>query len=67
MPPEATTELTELKLGAPATRALRAAGYQRLGDVAEADVTGLAELHGVGPRAIGLLRQALDEAGLEER
>jgi hypothetical protein len=46
-------------LGAPAERAFAQAGYTRLeqfGDVTEKD---LLRLHGVGPRAIRLLRGAL--------
>jgi uncharacterized damage-inducible protein DinB len=51
------------KIGAPATRALEGAGYTRLpqlNGVSEAD---LAELHGVGPKAIRILRAALADAG----
>ena len=54
-------------LGAPATRALAAAGITRLPQVAERSEAELAALHGVGPKAIGLLQQALAERGLSFR
>jgi hypothetical protein len=52
------------RIGAPATRALRAAGLvtlESLATVTEAEVAGL---HGVGPMAIDRLREALADAGL---
>jgi len=52
------------KIGSPATRALEEAGYshlEQLTKVAEAD---LGQLHGMGPKALGLLRDALKEKGL---
>jgi pimeloyl-ACP methyl ester carboxylesterase len=51
-------------LSKPAQRALDTAGYtslERLAEVSEAD---LARLHGIGPKAIEQLRQALAAAGL---
>ena len=54
-------------IGAPATRALAAAGLTRLSQVAEHSEAELAALHGVGPRAIGLLREALAQRGLSFR
>lgn len=51
-------------LGSPAMRALAGAGYTRLEQftgVSEADVL---HLHGMGPKAMGLLRQALAARGL---
>ena len=54
-------------LGAPATRALAAAGITRLPQVAERSEAELAALHGVGPKAIGLLQRALAERGLSFR
>jgi hypothetical protein len=44
-------------LGRPATGALLDAGYQTLADL-PADLEGLLALHGVGPKAVRLLRQA---------
>jgi predicted flap endonuclease-1-like 5' DNA nuclease len=51
-------------IGAPATRALTAAGYTRLDQLTAASEAELLRLHGVGPRAIRLLREALAERGL---
>ena len=54
-------------LGAPAERAFDQAGYTRLeqfGDVTEKD---LLRRHGVGPRAIRILRAALEEHDLTFR
>jgi hypothetical protein len=50
-------------IGAPAPRALTAAGYtslERLNGIKAADVT---KLHGVGPKAIRVLTEALREYG----
>jgi predicted flap endonuclease-1-like 5' DNA nuclease len=52
------------RIGAPATRALQAAGIHRLADVAAHSEAELAALHGVGPKALRLLREALAERGL---
>jgi hypothetical protein len=52
------------RVGRPAERALRNAGYltlESLGGAAEQD---LLRLHGFGPRGISLLRDALQAAGL---
>ena len=51
-------------IGAPATRALTAAGYTELGQLADVPAAELAKLHGVGPKALRLLREALHERGL---
>jgi hypothetical protein len=51
------------KIGAPATRALNSAGYHTLEDVHGVSRTSLLALHGVGPRAIRILEEALAEAG----
>jgi hypothetical protein len=52
------------KIGAPATRALTAAGYTDLRQLAGVPSAELAKLHGVGPRALRLLQEALDQQGL---
>lgn len=52
------------RVGAPATRALRAAGITTLEQVAELTEAELAALHGVGPIAIDRLREALAEQGM---
>ena len=51
-------------LGAPATRALHAAGYTRLDQLAGVPERELGQLHGVGPKALRILREALAERGL---
>jgi hypothetical protein len=52
------------RIGAPATRALRAVGITTLEQVAALTETELAALHGVGPMAIGRLREAMAERGM---
>ena len=58
-------ELT--RIGAPATRALAAAGVTRLSEVTGWSEAELLALHGVGPRAVRLLSEALAERGLALR
>ena len=52
------------RVGAPATRALHAAGIHRLEDLAGRDRDEVATLHGVGPKALRLLEDALRDNGL---
>ena len=52
------------KIGAPATRALTAAGYQHLEDLDGVSRASLLALHGVGPRAIRILDEAMAARGL---
>lgn len=52
------------KLAAPAQRALAAAGYTRLSQIAKLSTTDLLKLHGMGPKALGQLREALKVQGL---
>jgi DNA-directed RNA polymerase alpha subunit len=60
-----STELDELpKVGAPALRALDAAGFSTLGQLAGTPRRRLAELHGMGPKALTIIEQALAEHGL---
>ncbi|WP_140162903.1 helix-hairpin-helix domain-containing protein [Agreia sp. VKM Ac-1783] len=47
-------------IGAPATRALAEVGVRNLDDLENADLAFLATLHGVGPKAIALLRAELE-------
>jgi predicted flap endonuclease-1-like 5' DNA nuclease len=59
------TRLEELpKIGAPATRALHAAGYTSLAQLADVPRKDLAALHGMGPKALRILEEALAEHGL---
>ena len=44
-------------IGGPATRAFEEAGYRTLDDVEGASERALLALHGVGPRAIKVLRE----------
>jgi predicted flap endonuclease-1-like 5' DNA nuclease len=50
-------------IGAPATRALTAAGYTELSQLANVSAAELAKLHGVGPKALRLLQEALQAQG----
>jgi hypothetical protein len=52
------------KLGAPAERALAGAGIKNLKQLTKFTETEIKQLHGVGPNAIGKLREALAERGL---
>lgn len=46
---------------APASAALAAAGIRSLDDLEGVDLDGLLELHGVGPKAVRILKAALAE------
>ena len=52
------------KLGAPAERALAGAGIKTLKQLTKFSETEIKQLHGVGPNALGKLRQALAAKGL---
>ncbi|MFG2136381.1 DNA-binding protein [Streptomyces sp. NPDC048650] len=52
------------QIGAPARRALERAGYLRLSQLAGASEAELRQLHGMGPKALRLLRDALAERGM---
>jgi predicted flap endonuclease-1-like 5' DNA nuclease len=54
-------------IGAPATRALAGAGITRLDQLPALTEAEVAALHGVGPRAVGRLREALADRGLSFR
>jgi hypothetical protein len=51
-------------VAAPAQRALASAGYTRLEQLAGVKESDLQRLHGMGPKALAALRQALEEMGL---
>jgi hypothetical protein len=51
-------------IGAPATRALTAAGYRELTELDKVPAAELQKLHGMGPRALRILQRALEEIGL---
>ncbi|TFI40545.1 DNA-binding protein [Rhodococcus sp. 1R11] len=44
-------------------RALRAAGYTCLDDLAGVPAAELASLHGVGPKAVRIVQEALERTG----
>jgi hypothetical protein len=50
-------------IGKPALRALNAIGIRTLAQVARRSEAELAALHGVGPKAIGILKKALAQSG----
>lgn len=50
--------------GNPARGALRHAGYTRLAQLTGVTAAEVLALHGVGPKAIGVLREALAAEGL---
>jgi predicted flap endonuclease-1-like 5' DNA nuclease len=52
------------KIGRPAQRALAEAGYTRLDQLTQVSEAELLKLHGVGPKAIRLLREDLAAQGL---
>jgi hypothetical protein len=47
----------------PAQRALASAGYTRLDQLTRARESDLAALHGMGPKALNLLKEALKQEG----
>jgi len=51
------------RIGAPATRALEAAGYTSLKQLTKVSEAELGQLHGMGPKALGILREALKAKG----
>ena len=51
------------EIGAPATRALHGAGYSRLAQLDGVAAEDLLRLHGVGPRAVRILTEALAGRG----
>jgi hypothetical protein len=51
-------------IGAPATRALTAAGCAQLNQLANVPVSEQKKLHGVGPKALRLLQEALEQQGM---
>jgi hypothetical protein len=51
-------------IGKPAFQALKATGFARLDQFTRVTQDDLLKLHGVGPRAVRILRGALDARGL---
>lgn len=52
------------KISQPALRALHGAGHHTLRDLTTVRQADLGQLHGMGPKALGILRDALAERGL---
>jgi DNA-directed RNA polymerase alpha subunit len=52
------------KIAAPARRALHSAGIHTLEQLSKVTEAELLQFHGIGPNALGKLRQALAENGL---
>ncbi|KIR66276.1 helix-hairpin-helix domain-containing protein [Micromonospora haikouensis] len=52
------------KISAPATRALHHAGYSTLRDLVGVSRAELAKLHGMGPKALGIIQKSLEEHDL---
>ena len=50
-------------VGGPALRALAGAGVKSVADLAQWREADLAKLHGMGPKALGTLREALEASG----
>jgi hypothetical protein len=63
-PPEQPESDLPVKLSNPARRALLGAGYRRLDQVATLSEAEVKRLHGMGPKALEQLRQALGAKGL---
>lgn len=59
----AATEPWPKGVAKPAQRTLASAGYTNLDQLAQAREKDLAALHGMGAKAIGILREALKERG----
>jgi hypothetical protein len=51
-------------VGAPARRALAGAGYTELTQLAGVPLAELKGLHGMGPKALRILQEALEQRGL---
>jgi predicted flap endonuclease-1-like 5' DNA nuclease len=52
------------RIGAPARRALEREGYLRLSQLTAVSEAELRQLHGMGPKALGILRDALAAQGM---
>jgi len=54
-------------IGGPALRALANAGIRSMSDLARRSEPELAALHGMGPKALGILKSALAASGSRSR
>lgn len=62
--PDQTPEHNFPKTSQPATQALLAAGYTRLEELANVSEREILQLHGMGPKALGILKSELAARGL---
>jgi len=60
----ATQKMDFPNIGKPAQRALTSAGYTNLKQLTKVTEAELGQLHGMGPKALGILRETLKEKGL---
>jgi hypothetical protein len=68
MSTEKSTPPSDLpNIGAPARRALEGAGYTQLAQLNNVREADLLKLHGFGPKALGILREALVAQGMALR
>ena len=56
--------LETIRTARPAQRALAAAGYKELANLTNVTERELLQLHGMGPKALGILREALQKEAL---
>ena len=63
--PEQQKSNFPIKMGRPALRALDNAGFSRLEQLTQTTEKELGKLHGMGPKALGSLREALSANGLQ--
>ncbi|OAS82757.1 MULTISPECIES: DNA-binding protein [Metabacillus] len=61
---KATQEIDLPNIGKPATRALTNAGYINLAQLTQVTELEILKLHGVGPKAVRILNEALKEKQL---
>jgi hypothetical protein len=54
-------------VAAPALRALKAAGYGELEQLADVPAAELKKLHGMGPKALRAIQEALEHEGMSLR
>lgn len=58
------SELDALPISNPARRALAAAGLERLEDLTRVSEKELMRLHGIGPKALGVIKSTMEKKGL---
>ena len=61
----ATQKMDFPNIGKPAQRALTSAGYTNLKQLTKVTEAELGQLHGMGPKALDLLREGLRSRGLK--